>query len=146
MNSLKLVQRYFPDVNRVEDAVKPVTIEVTKKDTKTAAVRDHRACAAAVACKRQLDCDGVIISRAIAYLIKANVATRYEVPVSLSKEVVAFDRGGVFEPGEYRLKKPYHGVALGVARTHRSNTHKRGKKKAAYHITTNVRTVLGSTT
>ena len=29
---------------------------------------------------------------------------RYNTPVSLQKEIVAFDRGGSFEPGEYELR------------------------------------------
>lgn len=47
--ALSIVQRLFPDVTKIVDAKKDSVIEVTKSDTKSATVRNHKACAMAVA-------------------------------------------------------------------------------------------------
>lgn len=104
MSALSNVQAAFPNVTKVVDAKKDTSFEVTKADTKSAAVRNHTACAAAVACKRKLELDGVIMSVSTAYLIKGNTATRYKVPEAVSREITSFDRDAIFEPGDYRLK------------------------------------------
>ncbi len=80
-------------------------IEVTPRDASSKAVRDHNGCAMAVACKRALKLDGVIISRSIAYLIKGDHATRFKLPESISREVVSFDRGAGFAVGKYELER-----------------------------------------
>lgn len=97
MRALRLVQKYYPEVTKVIDGKKPIRVEVTKKDSNSAAVRDHKACAMAVACKRKLNLDGVLISVSTAYLVKGKKATRFQLPPSVSREVVSFDRhGGVW--------------------------------------------------
>ncbi len=94
MPSINIVQKFFPKVERVVDAHRNAAIEVTAKDSSSKAVRDHNACAMAVACKRKFHLDGVIISRSVAYLIKGTQARRFMLPDSVSREVVSFDRGG----------------------------------------------------
>lgn len=116
MSALNNVQAVFPNVTKVVDAKKDAHFEVTKADGKSAAVRNHTACAAAVACKRKLELDGVIMSVSTAYLIKGNVATRYKVPEAISREITAFDRDAVFEPGEYQLKAIPESIRLGSAK------------------------------
>ena len=71
--ALAIVQRYFPKVKEVADADSPITIEVTDRDSKSAAVRNHESCAMAVACKRKTKSDGVIVSITTAYIIKGDV-------------------------------------------------------------------------
>lgn len=141
--SLRIVNEFFPDVTTVHDATKGITIEVTKHDAATSAKKDHKTCAAAVACKRQMHLDGVIISRAIAYMVKGTVATRYVLPESLAREVIAFDRGGSFEPGEYTLKKPDKHILIGTKRKGRNNTKHNKGRGVLHHVTQNIRTVLG---
>lgn len=140
-----IVHRFFPDVEKVKDATRAVTIEVTKRDTTSSTVKSHKACAMAVACKRALELDGVVISRRIAYLIKDNVATRYAVPESVTREVVAFDRGGVFEPGEYKLQKPRPYISLGTSGRARitGKGKKLGTRGDPHHATANIRAKLG---
>lgn len=116
MSALSNVQAAFPNVTKVVDAKKDASFEVTKADTKSAAVRNHTACAAAVACKRKLELDGVIMSVNTAYLVKGSTATRYKVPQSVSREIISFDRDAVFEPGDYRLKAPCQSARLGMKR------------------------------
>ena len=149
MSALSNVQASFPGVTRVVDAKKDTAFEVTKADTKSAAVRNHTACAAAVACKRKLELDGVIMSVNTAYLIKGNTATRYKVPESVGREITAFDRDAVFEPGDYQLKAPCQSERLGVSRgkspdTSGPNSHNGNLAKRFRHKTGGIRASIGS--
>lgn len=146
-SALSIVQQAFPYVNKVVDAKKDSVIEVTKRDTTSATVRNHKACAMAVACKRKLNLDGVIMSISTAYLIKDDIATRYLVPPSVSREITAFDRNAVFEPGEYRLKAATESSKLnGVRGTYPEKGGKANGNlaKRFRHKTEGIRASLGS--
>lgn len=146
--ALNIVQAVFPNVTKVVDAKKDSNIEVTKRDTSSATVRNHKACAMAVACKRKLDLDRVIMSVSTAYLIKDNVATRYKVPPSVAREITAFDRNAAFEPGEYKLNAPSTTNRLGEYASGKSSSNKNrnnGKMAKRFrHKTTDIRASLGS--
>ena len=103
--ALQVVKKFFPGVKTVVDATRNARIEVTKRDEATSKRKSHKTCAMAVACKRKFHLDGVIISSNRAYLVKGDKARRFELPPSVTKEVVSFDRGGGFEPGEYELSR-----------------------------------------
>lgn len=138
---------YSRNVKKVVDAKKDSVVEVTKRDTSSATVRNHKACAMAVACKRKLDLDGVIMSISTAYLVKGDVATRYLVPPSVSREITAFDRNAVFEPGEYRLKAATESSKLdGVRGTYPEKGGKANGNlaKRFRHKTEGIRASLGS--
>jgi len=143
--SLGIVKKFFPNVKKVIDATDNSFIEVTAKDASSRAVRDHGACVMAVACKRKLKLDGVIIARSVAYMVKDNVATRYTLPPSVSREIVSFDRGAGFETGTYELSKVGKANKLGRVREDLKSGRDYGNKKVQkfQHITTNIRTVLG---
>lgn len=148
MSALRIVKKFFPNVKKVTDATENSFIEVTAKDASSRAVRDHGACVMAVACKRKLKLDGVIIARSVAYMVKDNQATRFLLPPSVSREIVSFDRGAGFETGTYELSRAGKTQKLG-ARRHREDTRynheSQGKAKPPkfQHVTTNIRTVLG---
>ena len=142
-DALSNVQKYFPNVESVEDAKEPITVEVTKQDNRSAKVKNHQACAMAVACKRLTKADGVIVSVMTAYVINGTKATRYTLPESVSREVVSFDREAGFDPGVYQMIPPCPTRKLGAivgGNTGRTGT---GKKKVQ-HVTGGIRTVLGS--
>ena len=144
-DALKIVQKFFPSVTMVVDAERGAKIEVTPLDAKSKGVKDHAECAFAQACKRQMRLDGVIISRSVAYLVKGKMARRFLLPSSVSREVVSFDRGAGFEPGEYLLSPISPARKLG--RSTSESTAPRsgnGKPKKFRHLTANVRAVLGS--
>lgn len=141
--ALATVRKFFPNVQEVKDASTGVTITVSPGDTKASDVKSHKTCAAAVACKRQYHLDGVILSRAIAYMVRGTVATRYVVPQELNREIIAFDRGGSFEPGEYHLQKPDKHIALGTPRPSRNPEGPHKKRPVPRHVTGNIRAVLG---
>jgi hypothetical protein len=102
-NALQIVQQLFPNVTSVSDARRDVTVEVSRQDINSATVRNHKACALAVACKKKFKADGVIISVSRAYLVKDRKATRFFVPEHVAREIISFDRDGGFQAGEYAL-------------------------------------------
>jgi putative transposase len=144
-SALSIVQRFFPEVSSVVDARADQEIEVTKRDTSLATVKNHKQCAMAVACKRKFELDGVVISIHTAYLVKGRQATRYLLPESVSREVVSFDRNGGFSAGEYTLIKPGKHHRLGE-HSPQSNKHNGTKKRSGirHHFTEGIRTILRS--
>lgn len=144
--ALQIVQKYVPAVESVEDATDAIEIEVTKADAASKAVRNHQACAMAVACKRKFHLQDIIISRSVAYLIRRNVATRYILPEHVSREVVAFDRGGSFAPGTYTLNAPPLADRLDSPRQevggHQHTAAAGGGRGRAHHPTVDIRAAL----
>ena len=61
-NALSIVNKFFPEVTSITDANKTIQIEVVLADNKNAKVRNHQACAMAIACKRAMKADGVIVA------------------------------------------------------------------------------------
>lgn len=143
MSRNAFVQRMFPQVTEVVDAKRARRIEVAASDLKRATVKSHKACAMAVACKRKLSLDGVIMGRKTAYLIRGKKATRYAVPESVAREIIAFDRGATFEPGIYRLVP--HARPLGTEKADGPRLSV-GTPRRYMHTTTGVRALLGSET
>lgn len=143
--ALQIVRKFAPGVTKVVDAAANTTIEVTKANTESKAVKNHQECALAVACKQKMKLDDVIISRSMAYLIRGKTAVRYKLPENVSREIVAFDRGGKFAAGEYDLKKPqptnllesdYHSVGGNVRNL------KGSERGHAHRVTANIRANL----
>lgn len=146
MESLKIVQKLFPQVRHILEARKSIRIQVTDRDTKSASVKNHKECALAVACKRMLPIDGVIISRSVAYAIVGDKATRYMLPQSASREIVSFDRGSGFYPGTYQLSRPAKAERRAARRSRKNSSPaiKTGVKgqtwqKRFHHVTENIR-------
>lgn len=124
----------------VVDATKPVTIEITKGDVRKGATKDPAACAAALACMRKFHADAARVHLGRTYLKMGKKWVRFHTSDALRIEIVAFDRGGTFEPGRYTLG------AIQPSRRKRvqqgSTNYKRGtgnKRTRPYHITTGVR-------
>ncbi len=84
----------------VIDATKKLTIRITEEDVKKGGLKNAKACAAARAIKRigHFKNARVHISRTYVQN-KAGDWVRYTTPAALRREIVAFDRGGSFEPG-----------------------------------------------
>lgn len=120
-SALGIVRKYYPNVQKITDAKKPIKIEVTAKDCRGGNSKSPSSCAMARAFEREYD--GAIISLSAAYLIKGNKATRYLVPQSVSREIVSFDRSHKFEPGTYSLRTPYYTLGSPNRRT-KPDTHK----------------------
>lgn len=113
-NALSHVTKFFPDVTKVTDADEDLEVEVTSRDLKTSKKKDHAGCALAVAAQTHIKkCTGAVVSASTAYIIKGTEATRYLIPERARKEIVSFDRGATFEPGDYTLKAPKQSSRLG---------------------------------
>lgn len=138
-NALNVVNKFFPMVKKVKDATKRLDIEVLDKDVKNSKLKDHNNCALAVACKRKLHCDGVIISISSAYVINGDEAVRYRLPQSARREIVSFDRNAGFEPGEYSLVPSSPTNRIGAPQSKRKHSGPSGRGPKVQHITKNVR-------
>jgi hypothetical protein len=142
-NALRTVQKFFPGVTAVVDAERNAVIEVMSRDANPRASKNHEECALAVACKRQMNLDGVIIARSVAYLVKGKRARRFMLPPGTAREVVSFDRGAGFEPGRYLLSAVTKNKKLGALTSGSNRRSGAGKPPRFRHLTANVRTVLG---
>ena len=147
-DTLANVRRYFPNVQHVRDAKESIAIEVTPQDANPSKKRKHSECAMAVAAKRNYKLDGVIVSRSLAFLVKGTEAVRYQLPPSVAKEVVSFDRGGGFAPGSYKLSRPTKAHRLGSRKNRKGygapNMHPgEGDPIKMRHATEGIREVLG---
>lgn len=145
MKAIEIVQRFYPQVTSVKDAKRSLQINVSEADCRSPGVKKHKSCALAEACKSMREIDGAIISISAAYLIKGDTATRYKVPVSVSREIVAFDRSGGFEPGEYWLDKPQNKLGSPEGSGSRQRRKKPIPKKTGFrksHATQGIRTDL----
>ncbi len=87
----------------VVDADTPVTLQITQADCERGSKKDPMKCAAALALKRVTGCDEARVHIACTYLRFANKWLRFATPPSLKAEIISFDRGGGFYPGDFRL-------------------------------------------
>lgn len=88
------------------EATRPLTLQVKAMDVKRASKKDPNNCAFSRACKRQYPgIKAAYFFRTTAWLEYPDRIVRYSIPLSMQKEIVAFDRNKTMEPGEYRLSK-----------------------------------------
>lgn len=128
----------------VEDGDETITIRITKRDVRFGALKTSRACAAARALCRQGDCEAARVHISRAYIKQGGTWKRYQVPPALRTEIVAFDRGGHFEPGEYKLAPMSPALRLENQSKPRppvgAKTRKRSSKAGrSYHMVSGVR-------
>jgi hypothetical protein len=130
---------------QVKDATKKIVLTITPQDVKSGAKKNANSCAAANALCRQEGCEAAKVHMSRAYIKKGKTWYRFAVPTALKNEVLAFDRGGAFEPGDYILAPVQPSVRIGAPRTHgpkRKNHHSTGKapaRKRPYHVVSGVR-------
>lgn len=131
----------------VKDADEKLVVKITKDDVRKGSLKNANACAAANALCRQEHCDEARVHFSRAYIRKGKKWLRFGVPPALRNEIIAFDRGGTFEPGEYilspvqptvRLDRPtpkrYDNVKV---KAHRPGAGNRVKRP--YHVASGVR-------
>jgi hypothetical protein len=130
----------------VMHAKKPITLTINDNDIAKAARKKPADCAVARACRREFHAKEVRVHLGRVYLKTNNGNwTRYLTPKSMRDEIIAFDRGGSFEAGEFILAPPYatakavngrrQGGKSRNARPRPAPKHRRSKP----HIVTNVR-------
>lgn len=123
---------------QVVDAKRDQLIHITNNDVKRGGVKDPSTCAAALACRRDLQCTEAQVHIGRTYVKQGRNWVRYVTPSSLKYEIVAFDRGGQFEPGEYVLIAPKGALRLGYEKP-TGPKKKKGRKRETYHVITNIR-------
>jgi hypothetical protein len=89
----------------VIDADKGLILHVIDEDIKKAGKRSPATCAAAQACIRQMKVKAALVHLGRTYVLIKNKWLRYRTPLALRTEIVSFDRGGTFAPGDYMLQK-----------------------------------------
>lgn len=133
----------------VIDAKRAMKLIVTADDVKGADRKKPNACALAQACLHQPGVKEVRIHLSRAYVRhNDNNWQRFMVSPRLRAEIVAFDRGGRFQPGEYTLERGQPAKSLGKTRGGKDGKNtpwairkKRAKnrKPRPYHVMTDVR-------
>jgi hypothetical protein len=91
----------------VVDATKAAKIHITQRDTTKGDNKNPSSCAAARAAKRDIpNCVSARVHIGRVYIEQEKRWIRYFTPDALRTEIIAFDRGGTFQPGEYSLNPP----------------------------------------
>jgi hypothetical protein len=92
---------------RVVDAKRSARILITKRDVVDGDNKNPSSCAAALAAKRDVpECLSARVHIGRVYIEHRDRWVRYLTPDALRTEIVAFDRGGSFQPGDYVLRAP----------------------------------------
>ncbi len=146
----------------VFDATQPLMINITDQDIAKGKGKDPGACAAAMAAIRSLKATKARVHLSRTYIeldpkvlgiksSKEKVWIRYQTPISLTKEMIALDRGGKFEKGAHKLGAPYKyhrlkppkpAIQLGKRKKRNdkpTKTHPQRGNRKLYHRMANVR-------
>ena len=124
----------------VVDATDDISLVINKADIAAATVKDPGKCAAALAGRRELKRDvRVFLSRMYVKDEKHQRWVRLLTPSHAAREIVSFDRGSTFEPGEYKFKAPSPSHQLGVSQGTSTKRGSGNKPKQVHHMTANVR-------
>ena len=131
----------------VEDATETMTITVNKTDVRVGAKKNADTCAMAHAVCRQTGATAAKVHFSRAYIRQGKKWLRFSVPAALRSEVLAFDRGGEFAPGEYSLYPLQPSVRLDAPtkkwvapKDRKARQPQKGKKpRQPYHVVSGVR-------
>lgn len=85
------------------DAKASIVLHISKTDVRLGATKDASCCAAARALCRQEKIEAARVYLSRTYIKRGGKWVRFMTPSALRNEIIAFDRGGQFEPGEYTL-------------------------------------------
>lgn len=92
---------------KVVDATRSAKIHINARDVIEGDNKNPSSCAAARAAKRDIDdCLSARVHIGRVYIEQKSKWVRYFTPKALRTEIVAFDRGGSFMPGDYVLNVP----------------------------------------
>ena len=101
----------------VKDAKKSIRLEIMREDIVNARKKNSNCCAVAKACTRGLNVKAVKVHLTRLYLnTDGKCFTRYIVSGAMRSEIIAFDRGGRFQPGSYNLGVPDKTKLLGYSK------------------------------
>lgn len=125
---------------KVHDANKPLAFHITKRDCSTGNSKSPLSCAAAKALCRADTIDEARVHIARVYIKSRGKWMRYSTPPALRGEIIAFDRGGSFQPGDYKLSPVQPTVRFGVRKRKPNNLDgSRPQKRFKPHIVKGIR-------
>lgn len=88
----------------VVNALRKLNLHISAADIKAAKSQDPALCAAARAAVREIpNCIAARIHLGRAYILQKDKWLRFKTPEALRGEIIAYDRGGKFQPGDYEL-------------------------------------------
>lgn len=92
----------------IVNAKKPLVLHITKGDLRSAEQnrKDPNWCVIACAARREFGADDVKIHLSRIYIRRGQKWQRFVTSKALRSEIIAFDRGGTFAPGEFWLSPP----------------------------------------
>lgn len=123
----------------VIDATESIILRVTARDIRAASIKEPNQCAIARACRRALHVKEARIHLTRMYLrTNDHNWVRYEVPRSARAEIIAFDRGGDFEPAEFIFGKVTPSQKVGTPRSKGKRVGTKPKIRKP-HVVNNVR-------
>lgn len=124
---------------KVVDGAKKIILAIGPTDIKNGDTKDPASCAAAQACMRQLGVAEARVHIGRVYVKKGNVWVRFKTSKALRTEIIAFDRGGSFAPGEYTLEVMQPSKRKGKRQGGAVSRKTGNKRKQAYHTVAGVR-------
>ena len=128
---------------KVVDATHSVELVITPKHIKRGNTKDPGGCAAALACMEEVPgCSSARVHIGRTYIELADKWVRYQTSRALRSEIVAFDRGGNFEPGKYNLSPMSKSERLLRGKAHSRHAPKHGRPghhRAKHHTVTGIR-------
>ncbi len=123
------------------NAKRTIKVTVNKNDIGKSDPKNPADCAVARAIRREFHVKEARVHLGRVYL-RANEGNwvRYFTPRALRTEIIAFDRGGTFSPGEYTLSPMSPSKAQGKHQGGPTKQQKKtGKKRSPPHVVTDVR-------
>lgn len=126
-------------------AKRKVTLHISAADVRKGNTKDPGACAAALAAMREIpNCVAARVHLGRVYLLQKDKWLKFKTPEALRGEIIAFDRGGKFEPGDYDLRPMSPSDDPKVRREYsRSETNRRGAKNAINKMPRKLHVVKG---
>lgn len=126
---------------KVVNAKKKVTLTITRKDVLNGNTKDEGSCAIAQACMRQFGSPQALAFLGRTYVLRSKKWVRYLTGRTLRKEIIRFDKSGVFVPGKYTLMaitpSKSKGKRQGSAKDGQGRANR--KKRARPHYVTGIR-------
>jgi hypothetical protein len=123
------------DEKIVVNAKKSVILHITDGDISKAKKKKPDSCAAAIACRRQMHVAEARVHLGRTYLRNNGKWVRYLTSDALRSELIAFDKGGKFEPGDY----PIYRIQPSKATGKQQGSRKYKKRSHIYHRVIGVR-------
>lgn len=114
------------DGYEVRDVKAPLYVKVTKGDVRRGTSKTARSCAIAEAIIRQYGAKEAIVQTSRAYVRTGRTWKRFFVPEGTREQVIAFDREGTMETGEYRLSPVQPSVRLDAQPARKAKGYKGG--------------------